>query len=79
MYYLWIRYVETYVFEPGKLVHFRISPDWALEVDIVTLFDIIGIQGLAHFQSDYRLILHVQSPLVLQSAARNNGILRSTS
>lgn len=57
-------------------MHFGISSDGALEVDVVTLFDIVRIQGLAHLQGHHRLILHVQPPVVLQGAERDGRVHR---
>lgn len=42
---------ETYIMKPGKFVSFRIGPYVTFEVNVVTFFDVFGIQTRAHFQS----------------------------
>lgn len=68
---------DTYILEPGELVHLRICPHYALEVHVVALFDIVRIQGLAHPQADHRLVLYVEPPLVLQRTVGQGGIFRA--
>lgn len=71
--------VCTYVFEPGEFVHFRIRFHYALEVNVVTLFDVIWIKCLSHPQSHHRLIVYLQSPLVLHSTVGNQRVLSTAS
>lgn len=47
----------TYVMVPGHLVGLGIRLDVALEVDVVALFNLIGIQGGSHLQTDHGRIL----------------------
>ena len=39
---------DTYIFEPGELVHLRVCSHYTLEVHVVALFDVIRIQRFAH-------------------------------
>lgn len=43
----------TYVMEPGHLVGLGIRLDVTLEVDVVALLNLIGIQGGSHLQTDH--------------------------
>lgn len=39
---------DTYIFEPGELVHLRICSHYTLEVHVVALFDVNRIQRFTH-------------------------------
>ena len=47
---------KTHVVLPSDLVGRRVRPDAALEVDVVALLDVAGVQGLAKGQGGARSV-----------------------
>lgn len=48
--------MNTYVVMPGDLVFPRVGLDVALEVDVITFLDLVGLQRRAQLQRHYRWV-----------------------
>ena len=48
--------MTTHVEFPFDFVHFWLCSDGALEVDVVALFDVLGLKGRAEAQGDTRQV-----------------------
>lgn len=46
----------TYVVEPRETPPVRVGPDVALEVDVVALLDVVGVEGAPQAQGHYRRV-----------------------